>query len=111
MIPRLSKDIRNELSEVKGFSERNIGRMIAFYKEYSKGDTFLPQTVAKMESPGNQVRKKGQLVVAQLESTDNSPANQGSQKVLQLVAQLPWWRKSTADLIQFSSGEVTCKRQ
>jgi len=90
VIPRLSKDIRNELSEVKGFSERNIGRMIAFYKEYSKGDTFLPQTVAKMESPGNQVRKKGQLVVAQLESTDNSPANQGSQKVLQLVAQLPW---------------------
>ncbi len=30
VIPRLSKDIRNELPEVKGFSERNIGRMIPF---------------------------------------------------------------------------------
>lgn len=36
VIPRLAKDLRNELPEVKGFSERNIGRMIAFYREYSR---------------------------------------------------------------------------
>src|SRR3990170_8159537 len=35
VIPRLAKDIRNELPEVKGFSERNIGRMIAFYRDYA----------------------------------------------------------------------------
>ena len=31
----LAKDIRNDLPEVKGFSERNIDRMLAFYREYS----------------------------------------------------------------------------
>ncbi|PIX15732.1 MAG: DUF1016 domain-containing protein, partial [Elusimicrobia bacterium CG_4_8_14_3_um_filter_50_9] len=36
VIPKLSKDISNELSEVKGFSERNIGYMIRFAREYEK---------------------------------------------------------------------------
>ncbi len=31
VIPRLSRDLRNELPEIKGFSERNLGRMIRFY--------------------------------------------------------------------------------
>jgi predicted nuclease of restriction endonuclease-like (RecB) superfamily len=35
VIPRLAKDIRNELPELKGFSERNIKFMVQFYKEYS----------------------------------------------------------------------------
>ena len=34
VIPRLARDIRNELPEVKGFSERNIGYMIRFAREY-----------------------------------------------------------------------------
>jgi predicted nuclease of restriction endonuclease-like (RecB) superfamily len=34
IIPRLSRDIRNELPDVKGFSERNIGYMIRFTREY-----------------------------------------------------------------------------
>lgn len=41
VIPRLAKDLRNELPEVKGFSERNIGRMIAFYREYSRQNSIL----------------------------------------------------------------------
>lgn len=49
VIPRLAKDIRNELPEVKGFSERNIGRMIAFYREYSGQNSILPQVVAKLD--------------------------------------------------------------
>ena len=52
VIPRLSLDIRNDLPEVKGFSKRNIGRMIAFYKEYSR-DEILPQAVAKLEYEEN----------------------------------------------------------
>jgi len=44
VIPRLSKDLRNELPEVKGFSERNIGRMRSFHRQYS----ILPQAVAKL---------------------------------------------------------------
>ena len=45
-IPRLSKDIRNELPEIKGFSERNIGYMIRFAREYEPA--ILQQTVAKL---------------------------------------------------------------
>jgi DUF1016 N-terminal domain len=48
VIPRLSKDIRNELPELKGFSERNIGYMIRFAREYD-GSVILPQPVAKLE--------------------------------------------------------------
>jgi predicted nuclease of restriction endonuclease-like (RecB) superfamily len=46
VIPRLSKDIRNELPEIKGFSERNIGYMIRFAREY--GTSILQQPVAKL---------------------------------------------------------------
>jgi len=34
VIPRLSVDLHNELPEVKGFSERNIGLMLQFYRTY-----------------------------------------------------------------------------
>lgn len=34
VIPRLARALRNELPEEKGFSERNIKRMLAFYREY-----------------------------------------------------------------------------
>jgi predicted nuclease of restriction endonuclease-like (RecB) superfamily len=33
--PKLARDIVNELPEVKGFSERNLKRMLRFYREYS----------------------------------------------------------------------------
>ena len=49
VIPKLSKDIKNELPDIKGFSTRNIGRMVSFYKEYSEADSILPQLVAKLE--------------------------------------------------------------
>ncbi len=35
VIPRLAKALKNDLPDVKGFSERNIKRMLAFYREYS----------------------------------------------------------------------------
>ncbi len=34
VISRLARDLHNELPEEKGFSERNIKRMLAFYREY-----------------------------------------------------------------------------
>jgi predicted nuclease of restriction endonuclease-like (RecB) superfamily len=49
VIPRLARDIRNELPEVKGFSERNIKRMLAFYREY-RDPAFVPQAVAQIEA-------------------------------------------------------------
>jgi hypothetical protein len=48
IIPKLARDIRNELPEIKGFSERNIGYMIRFFREYGESP-FLQQSVAKME--------------------------------------------------------------
>ncbi len=49
VIPRLARDLHNELPEEKGFSERNIKRMLAFYREYSYLN-FVPQPVAQTES-------------------------------------------------------------
>lgn len=49
VIPRLSRDLHNDLPELKGFSERNIGRMISFYRQYP----ILPQAVAKSEMPNS----------------------------------------------------------
>ena len=34
VIPRLALDLKNELPEQKGFSERNIGYMVRFAREY-----------------------------------------------------------------------------
>jgi len=48
VIPHLSRDIRNELPEIKGFSERNLKRMIAFYREYSVLKAIVPQPVAQL---------------------------------------------------------------
>ena len=53
VIPRLARDIRNELPEIKGFSERNIKRMLAFYREYADvkfAADFVPQAVAQLET-------------------------------------------------------------
>jgi len=52
VIPRLSKDIRNDLPEVKGFSERNIGYMIRFAGEY-RASSILQQAVAKLQPAEN----------------------------------------------------------
>jgi len=48
VIPRLAKDLHNELPEEKGFSERNIKQMLAFYREYPHLD-FVQQPVAQIE--------------------------------------------------------------
>ncbi len=67
VIPRLARELRNELPEEKGYSERNIKLMVQFAHEYS--DAFAPLIPI------------GQPPVAQL------PAIPEGQ---QLVAQIPW---------------------
>lgn len=47
VIPKLAKDLKRELSDLKGYSERNLGRMLAFYREYP-ARSILPQLVAKL---------------------------------------------------------------
>jgi predicted nuclease of restriction endonuclease-like (RecB) superfamily len=61
VIPRLALELRNELPDLKGFSERNIDRMISFYRAYPDPANFSPPSVAKLSSP-----EKMQPPVAQL---------------------------------------------
>jgi predicted nuclease of restriction endonuclease-like (RecB) superfamily len=84
VIPQLSQDIRNELPEIKGFSERNLKRMIAFYREYSSLSTDVPQAAAQLPSGGNEHTEKVPQPVAQL-----TPHNL-SGNLQQLVAKIPW---------------------
>lgn len=48
VIPRLAADLHAEFPELKGFSERNIGRMIRFFEEYPDLFPILPPPVAKL---------------------------------------------------------------
>lgn len=48
VIPRLATDIQNDLPEVRGFSQRNIKRMLAFYRAYPAPGLFVPQAVAQV---------------------------------------------------------------
>lgn len=54
VIPRLAVDLKNELPEEKGFSERNIKRMLRFFREYPNlqqtGATSMPRPAAQIES-------------------------------------------------------------
>lgn len=48
VIQKLSTDIDNELSEVKGYSERNLKFMVRFYKEYSVESEKVKQLVSQI---------------------------------------------------------------
>ena len=50
VIPRLASELKNELPEVKGFSERNIKRMLAFYREYPSPEAIVPQPAAQLNA-------------------------------------------------------------
>ena len=48
VIPKLAQDLRNELPELKGFSERNMGLMLAFARAYPEPSEISQQPVAKI---------------------------------------------------------------
>jgi predicted nuclease of restriction endonuclease-like (RecB) superfamily len=88
VIRRLSIDIRNELPELKGFSQRNMEYMLQFAKEYS-----IPQqSVAELEILKNQVNTIMQQPVAQLKSQEISILPQPVAKLenQQLLLSIPW---------------------
>ncbi len=51
VIPRLAAELKNELPDLKGFSERNIGLMIAFYREYPAPLSIAQQAAAQLPAP------------------------------------------------------------
>lgn len=50
VIPRLAEDLKNELPEQKGFSERNLKYMIRFVREYGAPPIVQPPIV-KVQRP------------------------------------------------------------
>ena len=64
VLRRLAVDLKSELAEVKGFSERNLKRMTQFYKEYPGLRAIGPQAVAQLEA-GMTEPAKGPQAVAQ----------------------------------------------
>ncbi|MEI6424016.1 MAG: PDDEXK nuclease domain-containing protein [Lentisphaerota bacterium] len=94
VIPRLAKDLKNELPEMKGFSERNLKRMIAFYREYSDTLSIMPQLVAQLQESSKNDKSDLALKVPQAvaQLTKNAkPAVSFAPSILQqLVTQIPW---------------------
>lgn len=73
VIPRLANDLKNELSEVKGFTERNLKLMVQFYKEYSDLSIGKP-VVSQLENQTIHRKDSGELQkvkppVSQLQNT------------------------------------------
>jgi len=92
LLRRLAVDLKNEIPEIKGFSERNLQLMIQFQGEYP--DLFaIPQRpvaeLPKTSLPGK-IRPQP---VAKFVPNDSAHSAQGSgetQVVQRVVAQLPW---------------------
>jgi predicted nuclease of restriction endonuclease-like (RecB) superfamily len=61
VIPRLARELQNELPEVKGFSERNIKRMLAFYREYGNPSALEQQTDAELPAPNKVPQPAAQM--------------------------------------------------
>jgi hypothetical protein len=59
VLRRLAKDLKSELPEVKGFSERNLKRMAQFYREYPDLMTIGPRPVAQLEASLNEPENEG----------------------------------------------------
>ncbi|MCL4553938.1 MAG: PDDEXK nuclease domain-containing protein, partial [Actinobacteria bacterium] len=51
VVPRLARALKNELSDAKGFSERNIKLMLAFYREYPDPAEFLDSGSSEKVQP------------------------------------------------------------
>ena len=88
VIPRLAMDLKNEFSEMKGFSVRNIQMMVQFYSEYQHFVINSQQGIADFENRlilnnGLPIIREQitQLPVAQLYSADNQ---------IQLIAFTGW---------------------
>ena len=87
VIPRLADDIRNEVPEVKGFSERNLKRMLAFFRAYPDAGVLVPQAVAQV--PAKAAGKVPQAV-AQRPGKRSSPQAVAKTPGDSLLWQVPW---------------------
>jgi len=81
VIPRLARDILNELPEIRGFSERNLKRMVRFFREYPFLAEIVPQSVAQMAD--EKKTKKVPQAVAQI-------PHDVKENLCRLIPIIPW---------------------
>jgi predicted nuclease of restriction endonuclease-like (RecB) superfamily len=113
VIPRLARELHNELPEERGFSERNIKRMLVFYRGYPDPIAIVPQPVAQLPGPSSAAaREPGRAAVlpqavAKLPGP-SSASTRGSGRtaiVPQPVAQLPGTARVSPPLAHPSAGD------
>ena len=83
VLPRLAIDLHNDLPEVHGFSERNLKRMVQFFREYPSLFAIGTRPVAQLAVRPSKGRK-GPPAVAQL------PSAPAESTLLRAITQIPW---------------------
>ena len=88
VISKLSLDLKKEMPELKGFSERNLKNMLRFANEYS----IVQSPTALLEIAENEDFVKVQQAVAQLKNDKNVIVQQPVAQLnkLQLLSSIPW---------------------
>ncbi len=92
LLPRLAVDLKNDIPQIKGFSERNLQLMIQFQDEYPDLFPIPQQAVAELPEPpfGGETRPQP---VAKLAPQTMEPVDSGEEETQiaqRIVAQLPW---------------------
>jgi predicted nuclease of restriction endonuclease-like (RecB) superfamily len=91
VIPRLATDLKNELPEQKGFSERNIKRMVQFWAAYPQLLAIGPPSVAHLEETTAPVKIRPPSVAQSSPSTAKRTTDHSASAILQkAVTQLSW---------------------
>lgn len=90
VIPRLAADLKNELPEEKGFSDRNLGHMIRFAREYGTPPILQPPA-AKLPTPVSQLAATGSGVAILQPSAAKLENPAGPSFPLECLLRLPWF--------------------
>ena len=88
---QLSKDLTAEFPDMKGFSERNLKYIRAWYLFYSQEDTIGQQAVAQL-ADSNQADLKLQQLVGQTQEAEKSQqiADLITKQTVSQITQIPW---------------------
>ena len=93
VIPRLALELKNELPDLKGFSERNIDRMIAFFREYPDASAIVQPSVAQLHATPISPQPAAKLPAAEKvpqPAAKLEPASSVPQSVAQISESLLW---------------------
>ena len=85
---QLSKELKAEFPNMKGFSERNLYRIKQFYLFYNKDDIILPQLGAELE---NEILSQVGAEIQLSNNKENTIFHQvGDELRSNLIFQIPW---------------------